>query len=48
MGRPGLDPGTHELIEPPYIIVYEVREERGDIVVLAVVHGAQDRKLKES
>jgi plasmid stabilization system protein ParE len=23
MGRPGLDVGTRELIEPPYIIVYE-------------------------
>ena len=44
MGRPGLDPGTHELIEYPYIIVYEVHEDRGDIVVLSVVHGAQDRK----
>ncbi|MGI8527215.1 MAG: type II toxin-antitoxin system RelE/ParE family toxin [Pseudolabrys sp.] len=45
MGRRGLDPGTHELIEYPYIIVYEVHEDRGDIVVLSVVHGAQDRKL---
>jgi addiction module RelE/StbE family toxin len=38
MGRPGLDPGTRELIEAPYIIVYEVHDERGEIVVLAVVH----------
>jgi toxin ParE1/3/4 len=44
MGRAGLDAGTHELIEYPYIIVYEVREARGEIVVLAIVHGAQDRK----
>jgi toxin ParE1/3/4 len=44
MGRPGLDPGTHELVENPYIIVYEVHEERGEIVVLGVVHGAQKRK----
>jgi toxin ParE1/3/4 len=43
MGRPGLDPGTRELIEYPYIIVYEVHEDRGEIVVLSVVHGAQDR-----
>ena len=28
MGRLGLDPGTRELIEPPYIIVYEVNEAR--------------------
>jgi len=46
MGRPGLDPGTHELIEHPCIIVYEVHEERGEIVILGVVHGAQRRKPK--
>jgi plasmid stabilization system protein ParE len=48
MGRPGLDPGTHELVEYPYIIVYEVREQGGEIVVLAIVHGAQDRKPEET
>jgi toxin ParE1/3/4 len=42
MGRPGRDEGTRELIEAPYIIVYEVHEERGEIEVLAVVHGARD------
>jgi toxin ParE1/3/4 len=42
-GRPGLDPGTRELIEYPYTIVYEVREESWEIVVLSIVHGAQDR-----
>jgi plasmid stabilization system protein ParE len=47
MGRPGLDPGTRELIEYPYIIVYEVHPERGEIVVLSIVHGARDRKPKE-
>jgi plasmid stabilization system protein ParE len=47
MGRPGLDPGTRELIEFPYIIVYEVREGRGEIVILAVVHGALDRDEDE-
>src|SRR3989442_94918 len=46
MGRPGRDPGTRELVEYPYIIVYEVHEERGEIVVLSVVHGAQDREDK--
>jgi len=39
-------PGTRELIEYPYIIVYEVHEDRGDILVLSVVHGAQDRENK--
>ncbi len=43
MGRPGLDPGTNELLEYPYIIVYEVHEQRDEIVVLSIVHGAQDR-----
>ena len=45
-GRPGRDVGTRELIEYPYLIVYEVREDRGEIVVLSVVHGAQDRDAK--
>ena len=44
MGHPGLDPGTRELIEHPYIIVYEVHEDRGEITVLSIVHGAQDRE----
>jgi plasmid stabilization system protein ParE len=47
MGRPGLESGTRELIEYPYIIVYEVHEDRDDIVVLSVVHGAQARKPAE-
>lgn len=44
MGRPGLVEGTRELIEWPYIIVYKVYEAREEIVVLAVVHGAQNRE----
>lgn len=43
MGRPGLVEGTRELIEAPYIVVYKVFEERGEIVVLSIVHGARDR-----
>ena len=43
MGRPGLVEGTRELVEAPYIIVYKVFEDRGEIVVLSVVHGARDR-----
>ena len=43
MGRPGLVEGTRELLEWPYIIVYKVFEDRGEIAVLTVVHGAQDR-----
>ena len=44
MGRPGLERGTRELVIGPYIVVYEVHEDRGEVVVLAVVHGAQDRR----
>jgi plasmid stabilization system protein ParE len=44
MGRPGLEPGTRELIEPPYIIVYEVHEAREVVEVLYIVHGARDRQ----
>jgi toxin ParE1/3/4 len=43
MGRPGTDEGTLELVEPPYIIVYEVHDDREEIEILAIVHGARDR-----
>ena len=44
IGRPGLVEGTRELIERPYIIAYRIDEELDEIVVVAVVHGAQDRQ----
>ena len=44
MGRPGFVAGTRELVESPYIIVYSVDDERAEIVVLSIVHGAQDRE----
>ena len=43
LGRPGRVPGTRELVERVYIIVYEVHEERGEVIVTAVLHEAQDR-----
>jgi plasmid stabilization system protein ParE len=46
MGRPGWVKGTRELVEYPYIIVYKVFEERREIVVLSIVHGAQNRRRK--
>ena len=46
-GRPGSDPGTREIIEYPYIVVYEIHDEREEIVILTVVHGAQDRSREE-
>src|SRR5260370_18180813 len=44
MGRPGFVEGTRELVEYPYVIVYKVFEERREILVLSIVHGAQDRE----
>jgi len=44
MGRPGLDPGTRELVEPPYLIIYEVHEAREEIEVLYIVHAARNRE----
>lgn len=43
MGRIGRDPGTHELIVEPFIIVYEVREREGQVRVISVMHGARER-----
>ena len=48
MGRPGLVEGTRELLEYPYIIVYQVHDDRGEVVVLSIVHGAQDREREGS
>ena len=51
MGRPGREESTREWAVPrlPYIVVYEVHEERDVIVVIAVFHGPQDwdARLKE-
>jgi toxin ParE1/3/4 len=44
MGRPGLVEGTRELLEWPYIIVYKITEERDEIVIVSVMHGARDRQ----
>jgi len=43
MGRPGLEPGTRELVEPPYIIVYEIHETRAAVEILYITHGARKR-----
>ena len=40
MGRLGERPGTRELVAPPYVIVYRVKD---DVVeILHMWHGAQD------
>jgi toxin ParE1/3/4 len=48
IGRPGLDPGTRELVEPPYIIVYEVHEGREEIEILYIIHGARKRGIEST
>lgn len=44
MGRLGYVEGTLELVEYPYLIIYLVDEARREVVVLSIVHGAQDRE----
>ena len=39
MGRPGRVPETRELIVPPYIIAYRVKENT--VQILRVLHSAQ-------
>ena len=47
IGRPELVDGTRELVEPPYIVIYEVDEAADEISVFAVMHAARDRGGKE-
>ena len=42
--RLGRIAGTHELVEPPYVIVYRVFEKRNELHVLAIIHGARRRR----
>ena len=46
MGHAGHDEGTLEWVVPnlPYIVIYEIHAERDEIIVVAVVHGAQERE----
>jgi plasmid stabilization system protein ParE len=43
MGRRGFVPGTLELVEYPYIVVYRVLDTRREIEILSIVHGERDR-----
>lgn len=43
MGRFGVVTGTRELVETDHIVVYQVDERRGEIVVLAIFHSKQHR-----
>lgn len=40
IGRPGERTGTRELVSPPYVIVYRVRNNIAEI--LHIWHGSQD------
>ena len=40
LGRPGERKGTRELVSPPYVIVYRLKEDVSEI--LYICHGAQD------
>lgn len=46
VGHAGRDEGTQEWVVPrlPYIVIYEIHAERDEVIVVAVVHGAQDRE----
>jgi addiction module RelE/StbE family toxin len=46
MGHAGRDEGAFEWVVPrlPYIVIYEVHADRDEVIVVAVVHGAQDRE----
>lgn len=43
-GRPGRSPGTREWVVrgTPYLLVYEIADP-GEVMILGVFHGAQDR-----
>jgi plasmid stabilization system protein ParE len=46
MGHAGRDEDTFEWVVPrlPYIVVYEIYRERDELIIVAIVHGAQDRE----
>jgi toxin ParE1/3/4 len=43
MGRAGLVEGTRELVDPPYVIVYKVDDDREVVEIVAIFHAAQNR-----
>ena len=43
-GRPGVILGTREVVESPYVIVYQVDKVTKAIVILSIVHNARDRR----
>jgi plasmid stabilization system protein ParE len=47
MGRPGFVEGTREFVEYHCVIVYKVFEERREVLVPSIFHGAQDHEGRE-
>jgi toxin ParE1/3/4 len=45
-GRPGRVPGTRELIVPPYILPYRVRDKR--VEILDLFHPARDWEIRRA
>jgi plasmid stabilization system protein ParE len=43
MGRIGAVANTRELVEPPYILVYQVDEQKVEITIIAIFHVRQGR-----
>jgi plasmid stabilization system protein ParE len=43
MGRPSSRRGVRELVEPPDVILYRVDDDREEVSVFAVFHGARRR-----
>jgi toxin ParE1/3/4 len=44
MGRKGFVEGTLELVEYPYLVVYQVDDSRHEVDIVAIVHGAWNRE----
>lgn len=49
MGHPGREAGIREWVVPrlPYIVIYEIHSDAGEIIVAGVMHGAQERQGKD-
>lgn len=46
LGHPGTDPGTQEWVvrRLPYLVVYEVHAVSDELIILAILHQAQNRE----
>ena len=46
IGHVGVAPGSYEwsVVGLPYVIVYQIAADEGEVVILGVFHGAQQRR----